>query len=211
MPRIVNTTLIGDGRSDRVLVPIIELLLKEHCPVLFRAPDFVDDYPAGTSSLTDRVRHGLSMFPCDVLFVHRDAEQRDGSPKREAEILTAVSGLSAPPPVVAVVPVRMTEAWLLTDEHAIRCAAGNPNGRTPLSLPQTRQVESIDAKAVLFDALVKARDLSSRRGVRVQPEALRHRVADYIDDLTSLRKLPSFLAFEGRLRAVFQSMKFADA
>jgi hypothetical protein len=39
---------------------------------------------------------------------------------------------------IPVVPVRMTEAWLLADEFAIRSAPGNPNGTQSLDLPDLR-------------------------------------------------------------------------
>lgn len=36
---------------------------------------------------------------------------------------------------IPVIPVRMTEAWLLGHELSIRSAAGNPNGSENLELP----------------------------------------------------------------------------
>lgn len=59
--------------------------------------------------------------------------------------------------IVAAVPVRMIEAWLLFDESAIRLAAGNPNGTTPLGLPGMPRAESVpDPKLLLRDAMLPA-------------------------------------------------------
>jgi predicted ATPase len=69
------------------------------------------------------------------LFVHRDAE-RELLEKRVAEIHSVVSEAAQTklvPPVVCVIPVRMQEAWFLFDESALRRAAGNPNGKQPLT------------------------------------------------------------------------------
>jgi hypothetical protein len=53
-------------------------------------------------------------------------------------------------PVVCVIPVKMTEAWLLIDEKAIREAAGNPKGRQPLNLPKPSKTEELsDPKETL--------------------------------------------------------------
>ncbi len=215
MQRILNTTLVADGSSDRVLIPIIGMLLAEHCPMPWRETDFVRDYPPGTTGLADRVRHALLQYPCDILFVHRDAEQKGAVDTREAEIRAAVESLAQTrhivAPAIAIVPVLMTEAWLLTDEAAIRSAAGNPAGREPLQLPDLRQVETVNAKKVLFDALGRAKNLGQRRSMRLQPQALRHRVAEYLDDLAALRKLASFARFESQLRDHFRAAETLNA
>lgn len=68
------------------------------------------------------------------------------------------------PPTVAVVPIRMTEAWLLLDEGRIRRVAGNPNGRTDLGLPRLSDVESVaDPKRLLQGALISASGLQGHR------------------------------------------------
>ena len=44
-------------------------------------------------------------------------------------------------PAVLVIPVPMTEAWLLLDESAIRRAAGKPAGRACCAKPCQRRVD----------------------------------------------------------------------
>lgn len=211
MPQILNTTLVADGSSDRVLIPIIGLLLQAHCPFPFRETDFVQQYPEGMLSLVDRIRHAVRQYPCDMLFVHRDAEQKGSVQLREQEVQAAVAASAIDQPTLAVIPVRMTEAWLLVDEVAIRLAAGNPRGLAPLNLPKHRQMESVDAKAVLFAALEQAKNLGKRRTQDLRPQYLRHRVAENFDDLAPLRRLPSFAKFEAKLRGHFQSSEFVNA
>ena len=114
----------------------------------------------------------MDLYPCDLLFVHRDAE---GVPHRsrveEIEIamqeVRAVHEGAGLPPHVVVVPVRMTEAWLLFDEAAIRRAAGNPNGRVSLQLPPGDPEEIADPKQLLHDLLRTASELGGRRLGRV--------------------------------------------
>ena len=79
-----------------------------------------------------RWRIAFEFYPCDVLFVHRDAEAQLPAFRRE-EVTRALAHTEIPH--VPVIPVRMTEAWLLADENAIRRAAGNPNGDEELNLP----------------------------------------------------------------------------
>ena len=211
MPRILNSTLIADGRSDRLLIPIIATLMQTHCRQRFRETDFVHSFPPSGRDLSSRIRHALIERPCDLLFVHRDAERVEGLEGRIQEIERAVAEIGISQTVVCVVPVRMTESWLICDEHPIRCAAGNPSGRSALGLPGLNQVESVDAKQFLFAALVSARDLGKRRARGLKPDTMRHRVADHLDDLHRLRRLPSFARFESAVRQILSSPRFADA
>lgn len=103
------------------------------------------------------------------------------------------------PPVVCVVPVRMQEAWLLSDESAIRSAAGNPKGIMQLHLPQRSEWERLaDPKARLYDALRRAADRPPHR--RFKPEQTVHRVTEYTGSFAQLRGLSAFDALEEDVR-----------
>lgn len=201
-------TLLSDGSSDKALLPILSWVLRA-CGVR-RAiqPEWADlrrlRKPPG--GLPCRIQVALDLYPCDLLFVHRDAET---TPHRErvSEILTAVRDAAATigilPPAVCVVPVRMMEAWLLVDEVAIRSAAGNPRGRQPLRLPRLESLEQQpDPKSMLHKVLREASGLSGRRrgGIRVGKAV--HRVAELAGDFTPLRTLPAFAALEEEVERI---------
>lgn len=200
--RSVSLTLLTDGTSDRVLLPFVEALMDSHCPDPFVAR-FADGLPRGARTLGDRMRVAVHLYPCDLLFVHRDAEG-ESAEVREAEIRSGMQGIDHQPSLICVVPVRMTEAWLLTSEAAIRAAVGNPNGNAPLNLPPLTKLESVDAKEVLFSALEAAKDLNARRRSRFRPEAYRHRVAELFQEMDSVRRLDSFRHLESQVRAFFE-------
>jgi hypothetical protein len=201
----LNYTLISDGSTDANLLPIIDWALAASggVPVAngTRA-DFwrLSERPA---SLEDRVLKAVELFPCEALFIHRDAE-REFPANRSAEIRRALDGAAKRGthlPAVAVIPVRMLEAWLLFDEAAIRQAAGNPNGRVPLALPATRQVEGRpDPKEDLKDALRTASELRGRRLRKFSTEKAFWRITDFLDDFSPLRDCDAFRAFEDALR-----------
>ncbi len=111
----------------------------------------------------------------DLIFVHRDAEGQHPDLRR-IEIRDGVAKSGIEDPFVPVVPVRMTEAWLLLDESAIREVAGRPHGRTALKLPNARAVEAIaDPKELLRYALVTASETSGRRRDNFKRDFDRHR------------------------------------
>ena len=89
------------------------------------------------------------------------------------------------------------EAWLLINEAALRRAAGNPNGETPLNLPNIADLEEIpDPKEVLYTLLRISSELRGRRLRRFEVRRSAGLVAEYIDDFAQLRRLPAFRALE---------------
>lgn len=128
---VLEFTLVSEGSSDRVLLPILEWLLgqKAACGVVGTWAD-LRRLESAPESLAEKVRRAVEEYPCQLLCVHRDADRVTRA--RRAREIRAALGDMAKPPAVCVVPLRMTEAWLLSDEAALRHAAGNPGGRVPL-------------------------------------------------------------------------------
>lgn len=189
-------TLVADGSSDDALLPILSWLLRFHLPDTIITGRWADlrGLSARPRGLTQRLRKALADFPCALLFVHRDAE-REAPDQRYEEVGHAVQALGNPVPYICVVPVRMTEAWLLFDEQAIRRAAGIPNGRGPLGIPDLRRVErEEDPKQVLQRALRQASGLTSRRLAQFRVPI--RDVAGFIEDFSPLRALSTFQRLE---------------
>jgi hypothetical protein len=195
-------TLLSDGSSDRALLPVLRWLLRQHSSRIFQ-PQWADlrGLRNPPRSLTDRLQAAIELYPCDLLFVHRDAE----SERHEVRVDQIRQDLGAMPDqtAVCVVPVRMQEAWLLIDEGAVRQAADNPRGQVQLSMPPVEKIEKIsDPKRELFDLLATASELSPRRLHRFRPMARIHRLAELVEDFSPLRRLPAFRHLEEDLRAV---------
>lgn len=172
---IYRGVLLVDGSSDAPLARHLEVLCSRSgfkvritTPDLRRLPD-----PPGLS-VTARLE-ALKQIDgsYDIVFVHRDAE-REHSDARIDEIEKAIRIVLPGRPYVPVVPVRMTEAWLLLDERAIRAVAGRPSGRSNLSLP-SRVEELPDPKRELQQALARASGASGRRLTRVKSRFNEHR------------------------------------
>jgi hypothetical protein len=193
----IQFTLLSEGSSDQALLPILSFVLRERGAETVE-PQWADirRLREPPQALPDKIRVAYDLYPCDLLFVHRDAE-RDGHEFRREEIIRALDAAGMDVASVCVVPVRMTETWLLIDEGAIREAAGRPRGRAVLNLPQLRRLEEeADPKAVLRQALRDASELRGRR-LRDFPVTQRvRRVAELIGDYSELRGLSAFRALE---------------
>lgn len=200
----LQCTLLADGSSDRVLMPFLDWLLDEYCQQPARL-EYAEYMPGNPSGVIERMQVALNQYPCDYLFVHRDAESADPT-VRTQEILQAWLSQTTTSKLVTIVPVRMTEAWLLLDERAIRAASGNPNGGLPLNLPAAANVEALkDPKAILFEALKAASGLPPSRLKSFRPEARRHLIPERMTSFRLLRALTSFRELEAQVQRLFVS------
>lgn len=198
----ISYTLVTDGSRDLSLLQyiirwVIRRLPASNLQLHPQAADF-RGYRNPPAAFSMRLREAVRRFPCDILFVHRDAE-RQSREFRVNEILTAVHAAGIEENNVPVVPVRMTEAWLLTSESAIRRAAGNPHGTEPLEIPNLSRLEDMpNPKAVLHSMLATASEKQGRRLKMFMRDINQHvhRVAVYTEDYSPLLHLPAFSAFE---------------
>ena len=203
-------TLVADGSSDQALLPILVWLLRQHFGGIPIQPNFADlrRLQNPPRELFERIAKSIELYPCDLLFVHRDAE-REPIGRRIEEIRESLERCAIDtPPVVCVIPVRMQEAWLLIDESALRRAAGNPRGRQPLNMPDPRTLEDLpDPKQSLHELLARASGLDGRRLRRFNRDMGRHvhRVAEHIGEFRLLRELTAFQQVESQVVALRQN------
>lgn len=156
---VTRFLLVCEGSSDAPLALHIQRLF-ESCG--HPRPDF--DVSREGRLLVDRICKGLDLAPhYGVLFVHRDSD-RAGADARYEEIAEAIQQAECAGHWVGIVPVRMTESWLLLDEAAIRKAVGNPNGRVELDLPSPAEAERMaDPKSALRSAIIVGAEVQGRR------------------------------------------------
>ena len=192
-------SLLADGGADRALLAIVRWSIRIARPdITLLEPRF--EVRSTQLSLATAIQECAERTNADVVFVHRDAE-RESLEDRRAEIPLVLDRQ------VSVVPVRMTEAWLLIDERSIRAAASNPNGVIPLPMPKSRDLEGLpDPKDILRDLLVRASESSGRRLEKYKADLARrcHLVAEEIESFAPLRGLPAFRAFEADLGAALR-------
>lgn len=191
----LSFTLLADGTSDRVLIPILRWMLLQH----HRDFDWIGQtadlhaLPQPPQELPERIVTAAELFPAHVLFIHRDAEKEPPSLRR-AQVADAVASVADRRRLLwrPVIPVRMTEAWLLISEPALRHAVGNPNGRSALNLPRLQDLEAIpDPKGILQDNLLVASELTGRRRKKFHFPEHRARIPDFISDWSMLLRIPS--------------------
>jgi len=198
----IRYTLITDGSSDQALIPILTWLLQDigvNYPIQAEWADLrrLREPP---KKLDERICQSIELYECDILFIHRDAENEPRQ-NRVQEIRAAEKLVTKSPPIICVIPVRMTESWLLFDEIAIRKAAGNPHGKQGLNLPKISEIEKIpDPKAKLQDLLIKASKRKPKDRIPIT------RLAELIESFEPLRNLPAFQELEKELKTTLTQL-----
>ena len=103
--------------------------------------------------------------------------------------------------VVPVVPVRMSEAWILFDGPAVARAAGSRVAEAPV--PRVAEIESIGNPKERLDKLLfrAAGEPAGRRGRNFRRSIAQRRVsvAEHITDYSPLENVPAFRSFQGSL------------
>ncbi|MDE3721085.1 hypothetical protein PWG71_06770 [Nocardiopsis sp. N85] len=160
----VRLLFLGEGSSDDGITDHIETIAAERgAEVAVTNPELGRLGHVG-HTLHDKLSAIRALGgEYEIVAVHRDADGV-GRRLRLDEIRVAVQEHMPASVCVPVIPIRMTEAWLLVDETAIRKVAANPNGRCRLNIPPLHKIESVpDPKAELKRVLADASELSGRK------------------------------------------------
>jgi hypothetical protein len=212
--RTLTSGLVREGTTDeRFLTPLLgrlidDLLVDSRYPA-DAGPVGAVTAADGDDTYADRVASTVATATgvYDLLFIHADG---DGQPVRARQertdpIIARIEKGERPPACVAVVPQRMTEAWLLADPDAFRSVLGTNRSTAELGLPRrARDVEKIAApKTVLQDALGVARARRPRR--RRRAAAPFEPLGDVVS-LARLREVPAFERLQQDLTDVLQRL-----
>lgn len=208
MKNEINYVFLTDGSSDQALKPIIDWTLRTHFPHHSINGEWFDfrTLPIVPKGIKNRIIKALQSTNTNLLIIHRDAERNPWQSRKE-EIERVLNSLKKNgikiPQNLAVIPIRMLEAWLLIDEKAIRKASDNPNGKVQLNMPPVKKLESLpDPKSLLYDLLTTASEKTPRRLKNFRVNHRVHLVAEYLENFEALRKLSAFEKFETEVQSL---------
>ena len=190
MSRQLSWSIVADGETDQMLVPVIEWAIHRLDPdVEILEPEF--QKRRGSVQEFLRAYESGAM----LIFVHRDSENLP-----LADRLVEFDGIIRPN-VVPVVPVQMSEAWILFDGSAVARAAGSPAAE--VLVPRIGEIENMRNPKERLDELLflAAGSPAGRRGKIFRRSIAQRRVsvAGYIADYSPLENVPAFRRFQDAL------------
>jgi hypothetical protein len=215
--RWLGLALVAEGPTDeRFLGPLLRRTVEAACLEVCRSEVEVGDVAPlrwsgpGRPPLADFVLESAQRCreTAHILFIHTDGGGDPDRARRERfspamERVAAADGL---PRLVAVIPVRETEAWLLADGDAIRAAFGTTLDDIRLGLPdRPSDVERVPDPKALLDRVILAarggRSRGTRPGASPYFDVLGERVR-----LAALRQLPAYRRIESDLRTTLMDL-----
>jgi hypothetical protein len=216
--------LYVEGNADERFLPIVvqrtaqELLLHEGRMVVDVLPPYVvvpdEPQPDRATAILAVARQTAGYH---ALIIHADADHP--SPERAlgeriqpglARITAACqAGESVCDIAVPLVPVQMTEAWMLADAEALRVVIGTRLVSQQFGLPaRARDLESDpDPKQTLHEVVSRALADRPRRRRRLDRSDLDEPLARQIS-LARLAEIPSYQQFVANLRLALRSLHF---
>lgn len=209
--RFVVAVFWSEGPSDGYLLrPIVERSLERWLLRRAKGPAELYVHPLApapnANGFAEQVRSLLEQARgwAHVLFVHLDADARKTTRVRERKLqpalaLAGAAGLAIDS-VIAVIPVRETEAWLMVDSEAIKEGMGASSVEEDSPIPsKPRDVELLrDPKAALDDVL--ARVLGAKLPMQ-RKRAILESIARKVR-LERLDEVPAFCEFSTHLERV---------
>lgn len=149
-----------------------------------------------------------------MLFVHTDADCNDDSIVFNSKILPAKTFLEEQDDklvckkVVAIVPVQMTEAWMLADKNLLKDEIGIDG--TDIDLGIHRRPEEISNPKAVIESIIrlsKERQVKRKRRSGLNISDLYQIIGQKIE-LSELESLPSYNKFKSSLREVLKELNF---
>lgn len=167
--------------------------------------DFVE---AVTSCAQQAEKRGIM-----VLCVHTDADgavDTDTFNNKINPAFTAVDNAQIKhlcKNLVAIVPVQMTEAWMLSDKELLKAEIGTRKSNEDLGINRSPEVYA-DPKQAIESAIRRARqDLTKRRRRDLTIAELYSPIGQKIA-LDTLERLPSYQKFKEAIRGSFRKLNY---
>lgn len=217
MSRSLDFTFYGEGKREyQFLRPLLERTAKKLLPNIDVQAISLDWVRVSGLSQVEKMRLAAEKaYGSELLVFHLDSDHptfersveerfRPGYEKLqiEAEKFPNHYNLN----IVPVIPIRMTDAWLLADFNAFRLSIGTDYSAKDLNFPERpQQIEAISDPKAVFEQAV--RTCSRRRRKTIWPDEIWLTLAQKID-LALLEQVPAYRAFSERFAAILRQLNY---
>lgn len=215
--RWLGIALWAEGRSDaRFLQPLLQRACTQMCLTEGHQPvevsDVLDLQPLPTTRSQPREQRIAAAArdardAWSVLFIHADADSDEQRALAERvqparALLEAEWGAYS----VAVVPVRMTEAWVLADLQAVRSAFGTTRSDQELGLSEAslHGADNLTNPKATLEAAFRA-SRGKRKATSVSPYL---GLIGETSSFDQLRRLAAYRRMEAELRVALRAFGF---
>jgi len=151
---------------------------------------------------------GFNEFGISILFVHTDSDNRTDETTFNSKIIPAKERLNSFEGdicnlLVPIIPIQMTEAWMLADKELLKNEIGTEKSDTDLGINKAPELFSDPKNAIEIAIKTSLRNETQRKRRHGLKIGELYQIVGQKLSLTKLEKIPSFLKFKGNLKDAF--------
>lgn len=218
MGNIITIAYTTEGSTDkRFLESIIkktfeEVALKCDTSIEVYEPVYIKSVKTGTFiNDVELLLKEASKIGSNVVCFHADADDKDDRNVLQYKIEPIISlvenlGSDSCKNIVSIVPIRMSEAWMLADKKLLKEEIGT--NKSDIELNINKYPEAIaDPKEVIIEALRIAQDHLPKRRNRITISDLYQPIGQKIS-INELENLSSFTRFRSSVELAFITLNY---
>lgn len=153
-------------------------------------------------------------FEILILFIHTDSDSRDDATVFNSKIIPATALINQQnddnvcKKIVALVPIQMTESWMLADKELLKSEIGVEGSDMELGIHKSPE-EIVNPKAVIENIIriSKEKQVKRKRNKGLTVSDL-YQIMGQKMDFSHLEKLPSYLKFKNALIERLRELNF---
>lgn len=213
--RSLDFAFYGEGIRDYgFLLPLVERTLQAILPHIAIQGIRLDKLNVSGMNQVEKMRRiaeesrgsGLVIFHLDADYSDTSRADSERFQPGYAEILKQPDRFNVN--IVPLIPVRMTEAWMVVDFDAFRSVIYTDWTASDLGFPETpKQVESIPDPKLTFEQAVKKASSKRRRPRKIPLDEVYLPLSEKIA-LNKLREVPAYQEFEERIHKVLLALHY---
>lgn len=215
---VIITGFYGEGTTDERFLPsIIQRTVEEiarECPSQLEVyrPVILNTRAETFASAIVEVAHQAVTEGVLILCIHTDADAATDQAILRDKIAPAwaaveVANLASCPALVAVVPVHMSEAWILADKALLKEELGTDHSDHDLGLSRAPEAYA-NPKAAIEEAIRRAFEHRSRRHRQQVTIGDLYQPLGQSISLDKLAVLPSYQKFQENIRQAFRQLNY---
>ncbi len=159
-------------------------------------------------------RKGFNDYGITLLFVHTDADYSTESKVMESKINPSIKRLNEKNDkeyckiLVFVIPVYMTEAWMLADKELLKSEIGTQKTDIDLGIHPTPESIANPKETIINAIRIVQSDLTRRKRNRGLDIADLYQIIGQKIELSQLENLDSYRKFKESLKSAFRELGF---
>ena len=210
--------LYTEGNTDvRFLTNIVQRTFENICSECQRELEVLDVQNIDISksifseSVINASRKG-NEFGMMILCVHTDADDKTDTNVYQNKINPALNALDECDEtickhIVPIIPVQMTESWMLADKKLLKEVIGTTKSDSDLQIHKLPETYANPKEAIETAIRIASQEQARRRRRDLKIGELYQLIGQRLA-IEELKKIPSYVKFQNNIREVLRKMKY---